>query len=243
MKTSYYRIIKGVRYDANLLDDAHARMARPSDGRISVADAKALLQAAADGPGVTNTEWATLGYILRHYNCTKPAAKVLADYLEEIIVEPPTDPATILSEFALAGVRLGNFTLELVEANEGVAGDKYDFPAAFRTFLGLLLQPGKDREAPYNLVRDIHEFDPAAGEVTHERVVTKLREYLNEESNLFLLHPTMPHDPEGEVQRPEHGEDPAINWVFYLNMESFSDHSYWGVLPRDGGIAYIYGFN
>ena len=80
-KKSYYRTIKGVKYDRGLLETAQSLVEGPGDGRISKADAEQLWKAASDGPGITTVEKRTLEYILENFNVTPPAQKWLKDQL------------------------------------------------------------------------------------------------------------------------------------------------------------------
>lgn len=78
---SYYKIIRGVRYDRELLDIADKLVTGAGDGRISKDDAVTLWEEAQDGQGVTPTESRTLQYILDHYNCTTAAKAYLSPLL------------------------------------------------------------------------------------------------------------------------------------------------------------------
>jgi hypothetical protein len=44
-------------------------------------------------------------------------------------------------------------------------------------------------------------------------------------------------------ESPEGGEDVADAWIVELKVPTLSDHTYWAVIPRDGGAVYNYGFN
>eukprot|EP00419_Tripos_fusus_P012889 CAMPEP_0172660022 /NCGR_PEP_ID=MMETSP1074-20121228/3846_1 /TAXON_ID=2916 /ORGANISM="Ceratium fusus, Strain PA161109" /LENGTH=255 /DNA_ID=CAMNT_0013475621 /DNA_START=72 /DNA_END=839 /DNA_ORIENTATION=- len=73
--SSYYKLIDGKKYDRELLEAAEKYAA---DGQISKAEAKALLEDAADGKGITGTEKDTLEYALEKLKFT-PKAK---EYME-----------------------------------------------------------------------------------------------------------------------------------------------------------------
>ena len=59
--TSYFKVIKGVKYDRELLESAEKAAA---DGVVSWREAKQLLEDASDGKSITGTEKATLQYAL-----------------------------------------------------------------------------------------------------------------------------------------------------------------------------------
>lgn len=67
---SFYKVIKGVKYDRKLLEMADQFRA---DGQISVKDAKTLISEAYDGKGITGTEMNTLEYIAKEMTFTDKA--------------------------------------------------------------------------------------------------------------------------------------------------------------------------
>ena len=80
-KKSYYRTIKGVKYDRTLLETAQSSVERPGDGRISKVDAEKIWKEANDGPGLTTVEKRTLEYILGNFNVTPAARKWLKEQM------------------------------------------------------------------------------------------------------------------------------------------------------------------
>jgi len=72
--TSYYKTIKGVKYDRGLLQQAEEFT---KAGPMSEKDAKALWEDAEDGPGVTPTEHKTLEYIKDNFKLDPAATKFL----------------------------------------------------------------------------------------------------------------------------------------------------------------------
>jgi len=79
--TSYYKTIKGVKYDRALLEKADE--CTEGDGSISEEVAEALVEDAADGQGTTETEKRTLQYVLDNYDCTAAAAKLIKGHIDE----------------------------------------------------------------------------------------------------------------------------------------------------------------
>lgn len=67
---SYYKTIKGVKYDRALLEEAEALA---TDGTISFSAAKKLWASACDGRGVTDIEKQTMSYVFKTYKHDKDA--------------------------------------------------------------------------------------------------------------------------------------------------------------------------
>jgi len=72
--TSYYKTVKGVKYDRELLEMAEKAAA---DGQVSFDEAKQLWKSALDGSGVTKVEKRTLEYALKELKFTDKAAEYL----------------------------------------------------------------------------------------------------------------------------------------------------------------------
>jgi len=70
---SYYRVIDGEKYDDELLKAAEEAVAGRGDGRISIEDAKALLEKVMDGNSYTDIEKATVSYIRDNFKWTEEA--------------------------------------------------------------------------------------------------------------------------------------------------------------------------
>ncbi|MCB1321844.1 MAG: OmpA family protein [Leptospiraceae bacterium] len=75
MSKSYYKRIKGKNYDRELIELADQAVQGQGDGRISIQDARALLQAVQDADDYTDIEKATMHYIRDHYDFTPAADK------------------------------------------------------------------------------------------------------------------------------------------------------------------------
>lgn len=69
----YYREINGKKYDAKLIEEAEKAVAGKGDGRISMADAKVLLEAVKDGDSYTDIEKDTMAYIRDNFKWTDEA--------------------------------------------------------------------------------------------------------------------------------------------------------------------------
>jgi len=87
-ETSYYKIVDGVKYDRELLEQAEQFV---KDGQISIAEARALWEATHDGSGLTEVEKHTLEHVLKVMKCTKPAAEYLQKELSGATIRPDED--------------------------------------------------------------------------------------------------------------------------------------------------------
>ena len=85
IKTSYYQVIEGERYDRSLLLLADNLVKGQGDGRISEADMKKLVESALDGNRITDCEKKTLKFISKQYNTTESAKLYLKDFSIETI--------------------------------------------------------------------------------------------------------------------------------------------------------------
>ncbi|MEA2043116.1 MAG: hypothetical protein U9N85_11275 [Bacteroidota bacterium] len=70
---SYYKEIDGKKYDKSLLDAAEDAVKGSGDGRISMEDAKMLLDEVKDGNSYTDVEKDTVAYIRQTLNWTDKA--------------------------------------------------------------------------------------------------------------------------------------------------------------------------
>jgi len=73
MSESYYKTIKGVRYDKGILDAADRSVSGQGDGRISLKDAKEMMTSVKDGGKYTDTEKTTIAYVRDNYKFTTEA--------------------------------------------------------------------------------------------------------------------------------------------------------------------------
>jgi hypothetical protein len=70
---SYYRVIDGKKYDNGLLTAAEEAVKGKGDGRISLEDAKSLLEQVKDGDTYTDIEKDTMEYIRNNFKWTDEA--------------------------------------------------------------------------------------------------------------------------------------------------------------------------
>ncbi|HJK89102.1 MAG TPA: hypothetical protein RMH85_01805 [Polyangiaceae bacterium LLY-WYZ-15_(1-7)] len=69
----YYKTIDGKKYDGALLEAAEKAVAGRGDGRISLEDAKSLLEKVKDGDSYTDVEKDTVAYIREKMKWTDEA--------------------------------------------------------------------------------------------------------------------------------------------------------------------------
>tara|TARA_B100000575_G_scaffold259439_1_gene231686 strand:- start:316 stop:756 length:441 start_codon:yes stop_codon:yes gene_type:complete len=81
IKTSYYKVINGERYDRSLILLAENLIKGQGDGRISENDMKNLISCALDGNKITDCEKNTLKFITTQFNTTNNAIEYLQKFL------------------------------------------------------------------------------------------------------------------------------------------------------------------
>lgn len=243
---SYYRIQSGIKYAADLLQQAEQLVAGRGDGRISEADALVLVGAAQDGPGITRTEQRTLQYIHDHFSCTEAARELLEGLFTEGIpyVDHTVLIRRILAEYQVERLQVQRMTEEEIQQQEALQADQPDFAEALRAFFELVFDPSLEKESPLEIVRNVHEIPSGTSEEAIATATAKLREYLATAILWLVPHGIAP-DPAADVEfePAENRESTTDHWVFYLSMEELSDHRYWGIIPRSGQPPYLYGFN
>ena len=90
MAKSYYKTIKGIRYDRALLEAVDERISSQPEGRISEKNIGEIVELTKDGGRITETELETLKYISENYNLTPKAVSWFNGKLPEI--ERAVDP-------------------------------------------------------------------------------------------------------------------------------------------------------
>ena len=80
-KSGYYKQIKGVKYDRELLETAESLTTGQGDGRISKDDIMKLWEEAQDSQGVTECERRTIQYIADNFKCTDAAKSLLEKFV------------------------------------------------------------------------------------------------------------------------------------------------------------------
>ena len=90
MAKSYYKTIKGIRYDRALLEAVDERISSQPEGRNSEKKIAEIVDLSKDGGRITETELETLKYISENYNLTPKAVSWFNEKLPEI--ERAVDP-------------------------------------------------------------------------------------------------------------------------------------------------------
>ena len=73
MSESYYKVIDGKKFDREMMEIAEKATAGQGDGRISLDDAKKLIEAVKDGGRYTDVEKDTMAHIRDNYKFTDEA--------------------------------------------------------------------------------------------------------------------------------------------------------------------------
>ncbi|MDX1940352.1 MAG: hypothetical protein SFU99_07360 [Saprospiraceae bacterium] len=245
---SYYKTINGIKYDAQLLKLAEKMTTDRGDGRISLEDAQTILKIAQDGPGITIIEKATLHYIRQHFHWTGAAA---AWFEEQFAQSELFDLQELIQSakliFQLPGLEFDIDEKE-VKLQSQLPNNHVTFEQALNTGLASFLFDANDLESPRNLVMEVHQIfrkNFASEEDWNEALTDKVQAYLNEGGRFRLLPVSLPaNEDDLDFNPPENGETMRDNWVFYLYLDTLSDHGHWAIIDRTGAKpAYNYGFN
>lgn len=242
---SYYKVIKGIKYDKQLWEVATEFTTGEGDGRIALREIQLLVKLAQDGRGVTDIEKATLHYIRQNFNLTDAAAEWFDQRFAETDVQK-TIQQVVVQEFDFPNLSVIADAAE-VAAQMALPNNTISFEQALRNALNSFLKDGEHIESPRSLVENVHELfrDRFENEAAWDAALTaKVREYLSENSQL-AHHPLRAlTDDEALFNRPENGETTAQNWIFQLSLRNLSDHVYWAISDRTGvKPTYNYGFN
>lgn len=89
---SYYKKIKGVRYDRALLDVAESSVKGRGDGRISLADARRLMKLVKDAGTYTDVEKRTIRYIRDKFKFASEADRWFRDELKKWLASQKETP-------------------------------------------------------------------------------------------------------------------------------------------------------
>lgn len=129
-------------------------------------------------------------------------------------------------------IPLQELTMTLPRSTQLSASEAESLELSYQKALDLILSDSRDPESPLALAQTLGLSKTRQRELLCEhlqRPSTRLRLYLGPESGLPL---------------PDAGEDPRKEWIFLLDMPSFSDHYFWIVIDKSNRErARIYGFN
>jgi len=243
--------------DRNLWDLAVSLVSGPGDGRLGVADAKALF-AQLDADGVySDDEKRTVYWIRKEMTWTEAGDRTFRQLVRQAAVarrsgaEAPAAPKAAGSTAAVLehqGVpRLVVVADEAeIARQDALAGPS--FLLALEAGLRSLLHDYDDWESPLALLVN----DPPDGVTfTDEHTPTDhVRECMNRGTSALTLVP-LAYDAHRESgwqsaydgpKGPEQGEHIDQNWAFHLKLDDWSVQ-FWAIVPRAGGWAYNYGFD
>ena len=241
---TYYRTIRGIRYDRSLLEIAEKLAQARDDARLSQADAEVLLEQAQDGHTLTDVERETLRYIIQGFSFTESAAQWLSEQSDAL---PIADTAAVVDrvvrkEFGLSGLAID---IDPAEADRQSALEgQVSLEIALRFALISWFEDETAPDTPRGTVAGRHRLSSAgfADGASYEKAVAeKLQAYLNDRGKLYLL----PHTnlTPAAYSPPKYGEQVEQNWIFGLELPALAGHTFWAIVQRDGRRpAYNYGF-
>jgi hypothetical protein len=222
---SYYKIIKGIRYDRRLLEAAEAFTKGRGESRISLEEIQDLHQLATDAGKITGLEWRTLQYIAQEFNLTEPAKKWITAQFEQNSVGDLDESIKriIRSEYGL-----GNLTwaIDLEEVKRQTAGHARDFSSVLRSALEAFLRWNQGQLSFSAVVsrRDL-AFDQSPN---HEAF---LKKYLDK-GQLILLPVAAEDQSNLDFDVPE-GLDFNTFWIFGLQIPEFFPVQFYAFVLRD----------
>ena len=144
----------------------------------------------------------------------------------------PSTRQIVREEFGLV-----NMTIDIPEAEVEYQSAKFknivSFEDALRSALKSFMEDGKDYESPLGLIENDYYGKP---EEEQKAMVFKL---LNHPSTILKLVSS-----DVGIESAEGNETIRENWIFYLRINSYTDHLQWAIVDRSGrNPTYNYGFN
>ena len=242
---SYYKIIKGVRYDRKLIELAQELTEGMGDGSLSLKDMKRLHEATLDGRGTTTVELWTLDYILTAFKVTEKAAEWLKNQID--LVQPGSVPAIInrivRDKYNLSGLKV-LVKAKDVKEQSALPNNKISFEQAIDKAIVSFLSDFSHPESPGSIVSNVFELYPPKVKNAAVEVNFKLGALLKNAELILLPNLVWNEEEDYDFNPPEERESASKNWIFSLYIEELSDHIYWAIVPRDGKKGpYNYGFN
>ena len=242
---SYYKIIKGVKYDRKLIELAEKLIEGRGDGRISLKDIQQLYEATLDGSGITTVELLTLNYIIFEFNVTDTAVNWLKEKID--LVQPGTAQA-IINRIVKDKYNLTKLQVVIsptdVEEQSSLPNNEVSFEQALDKAIISFLSDYSHPESPGAIVANVFGLIPGEVENAEVKINFKLAELFKNGELSLLPNLTWNNDEDYDFNPPEERETVADNWIFSLSLFDLSDHIYWVIIPRDGASeVYNYGFN
>lgn len=223
---SYYKVIDGLRYDRNILEEADRRIAGQGDGRISLDDAERLLPLFGDFGDVTIVEERTLQFILNTYTWTPEAEAWFLEKVNRISKQSSIEPLLLQimkSEFGFQQLTFAYFKSEALQQMLDFE-NKVSLPDALRQALNSLLNDSSDK---------------SFGSISYS---SEPRQVFLEGGRLVLLPGDMSSESSlSSFPSPNQGESIRENWIFGLELFDLTDDIFWMIVSRDGSVpAYNY---
>lgn len=262
---SYYKVINGVRYDRELLDQAMSCIYKSPGKQLELKDVQLLVLFATDAHRFTPVEKRTFNYILENLRCSEEARTWLSndevmrisrlsnyqisaywlntkDLFGNSIALSLKEIAS--KEFNLDRLQISVLEEEALNQNKNYK-NKISIEQAFRKSLISFLEDASDAESPRKLMierdsvlaRNRYEDEESYLKAVKDRMLFHMNQ-----GRIKLVYQKYDRDVAGSSS-PEGGESRKENWVFRMTLYSFSDHIYWSVVNRNTGRTKNYGFN
>ena len=242
---AYYKIIKGIKYDRQLIELAEKLTEGQGDGRLSLKDVQKLHDATLDGGGTTTVELWTLNYIITEFKVTDKAIGWLKEKID--LVEPGTVPS-IINRIVRDKYNKPKLTVVVnpadVAEQAALANNKVSFEQALDRAIVSFLSDYTHPESPGSIVANVFGLFPGEVDNALVKINFKLSELFDNGELRLLPNLVWNDDEDYDFNQPEEREPVADNWIFSLSLFDLSDHIFWVIIPRDGkSKVYNYGFN
>lgn len=226
---SYYKIIGGIRYDRALLDTADDLTKGSGDGRFSLKDVRALLEATQDSKLMTPTELRTLEYILNNYKFTQKAAEVIRGELLQTPFERQIN-TIVRGEFGLKNLNLVIDESEVQRQTTQFPGS-VGFPLALREMINHFIN-GADSSTS---VRDIAFIERGIDLETMEESRPAIKALVNEGTLQVFPINYLELINSGQLNFKYPIFEQPINeyWAFGLRIEAFPNYYFIGFVNRN----------
>jgi len=243
---SYFRYIKGRRYDRELIEFADQLIKKHV--RITLEEAQELWAEVSDAGKITSTERDTLRYLLATYGWDTKARQWIIEQaglnmdetgyneseIREILNDYGLDEMTLIAPRKLIGNMLQRFL------------SKVSFAEAIDLAIHTIINDESNRNSPRAVLMDVLETYPDQFENydDFDRIIRpELIRRMND--GYLMLVPIWEEIPENEREfnSPENREASERYWIFYLGIVT-DDHQFWTIVDRLGNEKpYNYGYN
>ena len=229
---TYYKIIGGVRYDRNLLEEALATTNQGrNEYRISYAEIKYLYRLTADGRAITEVERRTLHYIAQHYRLTGKAKKWLLEQLPAAGSDEvqTTIQRVLRQSYGLPGLRSEISTTVVQQYLD--SGGARDWEAVLRGAMEAFLRGSQGQLSLGACVaRQDGRYKAGAG------AIPLLKSYLDR-GTLYLIPPDATPDQFLPYDLP-HVLNASYFWTFVLQIPDFEPVEFFAFVHREQPLQF-----